>query len=413
MTNMIPNFTDERWQSYVTPDGKTADYTVSADGLSATIKTKESFGIGKWVISVPVKGGAFYDFTAACKTECEECDAYLLFTQYTAEGKTPIREHIKDTVRDAELLRFSDRIDVAENAVRMEIELWIKGWGAYGEWFVPTLTESEPIPERRVRIAPIHFKWNNELGRTEESQFEAYMNAFDAVGARGVDLVVFGEAMYGRGLGLKHEVRTATVEVRIKQAIREKAKQYNTYVVYDGVERDGDNYYNTAFLFDRQGKEVGKYRKTHITVGEIEDGLTPGTEFPVFDTDFGKIGILICYDQFFPDTCKVLAKKGAEIICIPTAGDDHHACMALAMYSGVYLAVAGMNTENKFGFLPTRVVDPLGMILADTDVNGEAAYAEIDLGKKVRRFWMSTGPALSCVHDDYRYEVNPHSFKNE
>jgi hypothetical protein len=83
----------------------------------------------------------------------------------------------------------------------------------------------------------------------------------------------------------------------------------------------------------------------------------------------------------------------------------------MAMSAGVYLAVAGMNTENSFGFLPTRLVDPLGRILAHTDVNGEAAYGEIDLSKRVRRHWMSTGPALSCVHDDYRYEINTHCYE--
>jgi predicted amidohydrolase len=297
------------------------------------------------------------------------------------------------------------------SAVELEVELWIKGYGAYGEWGVPSVTVGEPEPERRVRVAPIHFKWTRELGATEESQFEAYMNAFDAVGERGVDLVVFGECMYGRGLNWSHEYKATVTEPRMKKAIAEKAKQYNTYAIYDGVESDGVNYYNSAFLYDRSGELVGTYRKTHITVGEYERGLTPGNSFPVFDTDFGRVGILICYDQFFPKTALELAQRGAEIICIPTAGDDHHACMGMAMSAGVYLAVAGMNTENSFGFLPTRLVDPLGRILAHTDVNGEAAYGEIDLSKRVRRHWMSTGPALSCVHDDYRYEINTHCYE--
>ena len=85
--------------------------------------------------------------------------------------------------------------------------------------------------------------------------------------------------------------------------------------------------------------------------------------------------------------------------------------MSLAMDSGVYLAVAGMNKENNYGWGPTRIVDPLGNLISDTEENLTLAFAEIDLNKKVRRFWMSTGPAYSSVHDDYRYEVNPHSFK--
>ena len=410
MKNLVPLFTDSAWRVFDTPDGRTAEYSVSEDGKRAAITTRECFGVGKWICSVPVEGGKSYAFTAACKTAVCESDAYLILTQFSEDGKMPIREHAQDAVRVGEYLRFSDTVEMAENTVRLEIELWIKGWGATGEWEVPTLESGQPIPERRVRVAPVHFKWNAEESRSEEIQFNAYMNAIDTLGERGVDLVVFGECMYGRGLNLDHATRTATIEPKMRRALAEKAKKYGTYIIYNGNERDGDNYYNTAFLFDRQGELVGKYRKTHITVGEYERGVTPGTSFPVFDTDFGKVGILICYDQFFPDTALELTRKGAEIICIPTAGDDHHACMGMAMTSGVYLAVAGMNMENNFGWYPTRVVDPLGRILAHTDKNGEAAYAEIDLSKRVRRHWMSTGPALSCVHDDYRYEINTHCY---
>ena len=105
----------------------------------------------------------------------------------------------------------------------------------------------------------------------------------------------------------------------------------------------------------------------------------------------------------------MLAKKGAEIICIPTVGDDHHSFMSLAMNYGVHLIVAGRNKENNYGWGPTRIVNPLGALISHTETNMTLATAEIDLNKKVRRFWMSTGPALSSVHDDYRYEVNPRS----
>lgn len=411
MANMIPDFSSGAWRTYTTPDGKHAEYSVSPDGTVATIRARECYGVGKWLVTVDVEGGAVYDFAAKCRTEVAECDAYLIVTQYDERGAVPLREHIKDTVREGEFLLFSDKLQMMPTAVKLEVELWIKGFGSYGEWHVPTLTPGEPEPSRKVRVAPVHFKWTKEF-INEEKQFEAYMTAFDTLGERGVDLVVFGECMFGRGLNLSHATKVATTEPRIMKAISEKAKQYNTYAIYDGVEQEGDNYFNTAFLFDREGEICGKYRKTHITVGEYEKGVTPGCELPVFETDFGKVGILICYDQFFPDTALTLAKRGAEIICIPTAGDDHHACMALAIYTGVYLAVAGMNNENNYGWGATRVVDPLGQLIAHTDTSGEAAYCEIDLSKRVRRRWMSTGPGLSSVHDDYRYEVNPLCYRD-
>ena len=81
------------------------------------------------------------------------------------------------------------------------------------------------------------------------------------------------------------------------------------------------------------------------------------------------------------------------------------------MERGLYLAVAGMNNENSYGWGATRVVDPLGRILAQTDEEWGIGYCEIDLSERVRRRWMSTGPALSDVHDDYRFEKNSRSYR--
>ncbi len=409
--NIVPAFSDPAWSTFVPEYVSGTEFTVSEDGMKVSVKTAPDYGLGKWICTVPVKGGAFYEFTASCKTELSECDVYLLITQYDESGKMPIREHVKDCLRDGEYLCFSDRLDIAENTVKLEIELWCKGKGAFAVWERPTLTEAEPLPERRVRLAPIHLKWNEELGGTRESQFDAYMKAVDMAGQKGADLIVLGEGMYSRGLGLTFPERIREMDEPMMRALSEKAVLYNTYVVYNGVDEEDGRYYNASFLIDRQGKICGKYRKTHITVTEYEEGFAPGEELPVFDLDFGRVGLLICYDHFFPDTVKALVTGGAEIICVSTAGDAHHLCMAHAMSGGVYFAVAGMNTENCFGWGPTRVVDPLGRQLAHTETNLECAYAEIDLNKKVRRFWMSTGPALSSVHDDYRYEINPHCFE--
>ncbi len=411
MKDLVPVFSDGAWRSYEPPHRKNADFCVSEDGMYVSIHTVPDFGVGKYIGNVAVDGGEYYDLSARCKTDLSECDAYLILTQYTERGKTPIREHCKHTVRDGDYLCFSDRLDIHKDAVRLEIELWIKGKDAYGIWELPTLRRSEPLPKRSVRLAPIHMKWTSEISSSEQNEFEAYMTAVDKAGSRGADIIVLGECMYGRGLGSDKREKAQILTPKMIKALAEKAIRYNTYIVYNGVEEENDHYFNTSFLIGRGGELIGKYRKTHITVSEYEEGMTPGDELPVFDLDFGRVGLLTCYDQFFPETARELVRRGAELICIPTAGDDSHCCMALAMYYGVYLAVAGMNNENEYGWGATRVVDPLGRLLAHTDENLESAYAEIDLSKKVRRFWMSTGPAESEVRGDYRYEVNPHCFK--
>jgi len=79
-------------------------------------------------------------------------------------------------------------------------------------------------------------------------------------------------------------------------------------------------FYNSAIVIDRQGKRIGAYHKIHPTEGEIEDGTMPGPLFqPVIQTDFGKIGIQICFDVLWDDGWEMYRKQGAEIIFFPSA----------------------------------------------------------------------------------------------
>ena len=98
------------------------------------------------------------------------------------------------------------------------------------------------------------------------------------------------------------------------------AKKNNCYIICPVYTSESGRIYNSAVVFDRNGNKLGEYRKIHITEGEIKDGITPGAiDPPVFQTDFGKIGIQICYDIMWNDSWKKLREKGAEIIFWPSA----------------------------------------------------------------------------------------------
>lgn len=82
------------------------------------------------------------------------------------------------------------------------------------------------------------------------------------------------------------------------------AKQHKLHLVFSLYERDGHSY-NTAVLVILQGQLVGKYRKgLHFPHGEVEKGIMPGHKYPVFETRLGKIGMMICYDGFFPEVAR-------------------------------------------------------------------------------------------------------------
>ena len=104
---------------------------------------------------------------------------------------------------------------------------------------------------------------------------------------------------------------------------RAVAKELNVVIPVSFYEKDGNVLYNSVAMIDNNGEVMGVYRKTHIPDDHFYQEkfyFTPGnTGFKVFDTAYGKIGIGICWDQWFPETARCLALLGADVILYPTA----------------------------------------------------------------------------------------------
>ena len=186
--------------------------------------------------------------------------------------------------------------------------------------------------------------------------------------------------------------------------MRKKAKEYSCFLLFTFHEICNGKRYNTAILLDRNGDIAGRYRKTHLTIAEYEMGLTPGDELLVFDTEIGKIGILICYDGYFPEPARILALKGAELILVSTAGDAAHRMVARAMENGVYVAVSCVCNSNVNGLYPNKIINPKGEILAQTIEDFSYAAAEIDLSEKKYINWLSVGPCDGEPKNVYAHE---------
>lgn len=103
----------------------------------------------------------------------------------------------------------------------------------------------------------------------------------------------------------------------------EMAKKYNVVLPISFFEKSGNCYFNSLAMIDADGTILGLYRKSHIPTGECYEEkfyFTPGdTGFKVFKTKFGRVGCGICWDQWFPETARILALKGAELLFFPTA----------------------------------------------------------------------------------------------
>jgi len=169
-----------------------------------------------------------------------------------------------------------------------------------------SLEEADPVEPRWVKVACTR-------GLTSLEDCRAVL---DAAGKAGVDLLLLPEYMQG---GLKPEA----VPGPSSELMSAKAKEHGMYVAGGIVRIDekNDRLFNTALLYDRQGNLVGTYDKLHPYSPELnEQGITPGTRVPVFQTDFGTVAFMICYDSWFTDVAELAALKGAELILFPSAG---------------------------------------------------------------------------------------------
>nr|WP_010281123.1 nitrilase family protein [Bacillus timonensis] len=136
----------------------------------------------------------------------------------------------------------------------------------------------------------------------------------------------------------------------------EKAKEKNVYIAAGITEVDGEKLYNTSVLIGPKGY-IGKYRKTHLWNQE-KLFFTPGDiGYPVFETEIGRIGLLICWDIWFPEVARILSMQGADIICScnnwvftpPPLFDESGKCMA------TYLTMVASHTNNVFIAAADRV----------------------------------------------------------
>jgi len=180
------------------------------------------------------------------------------------------------------------------------------------------------------------------------------------------------------------------------------AKKHQCYVICPIHARKNGKIYNTAVLIDREGKVIGMYDKIYPTEGEIDAGVTPGNLTPpVFKTDFGTIGILICFDVNWIDAWRKLKEQGAEIIFWTAA---YPAGRMLPSYAWMFqYYVVGCSRRD-----PALIYDMSGDLITSSgtyehwalaSLNLEKIFCEIDFHvKKVKQIRKKYGRKVRIVY---------------
>ncbi len=174
-------------------------------------------------------------------------------------------------------------------------------------------------------------------------------------------------------------------------AVAERAWKHHCYVICPIKNTREGGYWNSAIVFDRQGDILGIYDKAQPVTSShdytvFEGGVLPGSvDVPVFDLDFGRIGIQICYDAGFPETWQQLANKEARIVFWPSAYNGGFPLQVYA-YLHHYYVISSVNTDSS------RIIDPLGQILVATDERHNFIYRDIN-------------PDFCVCHYDFNHSI--------
>lgn len=240
---------------------------------------------------------------------------------------------------------------------------------------------------RKVRIGLIQVKLDptDDMKTKWDKLYELGERCLNS----GAELVFFPEAyQYAHDwtiLSRLGELRDAAACWKERCAVL--AKQYKAYVVpWDFEVDDAENRYNAAYILDRNGVEIGRYRKVQITYKDTMWGGKTGNDFPVFDLDFGKVGIMICYDNYFQESAQILGLRGAELILYPLYGDTlspqwELKFRARAVDNSLYIASSQIDNIHTAAY--TGLVNPLGEVVCRLDGMPSWKVVEVDLGYTV------------------------------
>jgi len=204
-------------------------------------------------------------------------------------------------------------------------------------------------------------------------------------------------------------------------ALSYAAKENGIYVIGGSIpEKEDGRVYNTSFVFGRSGGEITRHRKAQLFDIDVKGGqrffesetFTPGDKVTIFDTEFGKMGLCICFDIRFPELCRLMALKGAKVMFAPaafnmTTGPLHwETLFKTRAVDNQYFTVGVSPARNEKGvyvaYGNSVVVDPWGRIMYRAEADEAMEIVDIDLDEvgRVREQL----PLLSALRHDM-YEI--------
>lgn len=375
---------------------------------------------GFWSKSFPVIGGHHYQFRARKKTDnivCSRRAAHVTISWSDGDGGPVFR----DRQPRFALETFTDPLGLSPRVVRPEYPRdeatdnadWIQVVGSFVapvgaveavvdlhlrwtqnstvRWSDISLREVRPRT-RQARLASVNL-WPRDDVTFDATQAarELFAGPIQEAADGGADLVCLPECLTRKFSTLSTADAAEPVPGPSTEYFGQLAKAHDLYIVAGIYERDEHLVYNSAIMVGPDGQLIGTYRKACLTPWEGCSGeVTPGSEFPVFDTRLGKIGMMICWDMQFPEVARALSNNGAEIIAVPVAGMNPILASARAIENQVYIITSAYSSATRKDWLRSGIIDYDGQMMAATEEWGTVAMADVSLGDEPR-YWAHLG----------------------
>ncbi|HZT28662.1 MAG TPA: carbon-nitrogen hydrolase family protein [Bryobacteraceae bacterium] len=355
---------------------------------------------GGWVSTVAgIEAGRWYRFSAFYRAQGASYERGQVLARLDWKSTSGHRAGKPDYVyaaeRQGEWTRVSLETPAPEGAAGVQIQLYLVNAPAATVWWDEVVLDQIPAPPpRQVVVQAINYR--PEHAASAEDSVSQFLAQVDRLVTR-ADVILLPEGITVVSTGKTYAEVAEPVPGPTTARLGEMARRKRAYLVAGIYEREGTTLYNTSVLLDRQGRLLGKYRKVYIPREEMDGGLTPGSDYPVFQTDFGKVGMMICWDLQYADPARNLALRGADLILMPIWGGNEALGKARAIENQVFLASSGYD-------YPTYILDPNGEVLSLARERGTAATATIDLSRRYVDGWL--GDMRERFHKEIRLDLN-------
>ncbi|WP_425802976.1 carbon-nitrogen hydrolase family protein [Desulfitobacterium sp. Sab5] len=243
-----------------------------------------------------------------------------------------------------------------------------------------------------MKIALAQMKMDNNM----KLNLQASLQAMEKAAQNKADLIFFPELQFypffPQYEKLNREQYSLYCEHNFIQRMTEKSRELGIISSPNLYLKEGNAYYDASLMISASGELQGISKMVHISQSQYfyeQDYYTPSDDgFKVYESPFGKIGIVICFDRHLPESVRTCAALGADLILIPTANIEGEPLELFeweirvqAMQSSVFIAMCNrVGMEDHMNFIgQSIVIDPNGNIMAKADGSEQILYADIDL----------------------------------